>query len=128
MTYSNPTSDDTSEVDSRIYPGAMRCLKLSSSNVAAYKLLPRNVKTATLYSSKAHWVRVDLVSADPVSARDLEPKADNVIYVPAGTFVIAQRDEFNCISALSTDGNDTVYIYTGGASDLNGLVSEDLQE
>ena len=126
MPYADPTVDNNSEVEQRIYPGQTRCLKLATNNSGAYKLLPRNVKVVTIYADAAHYVRVDLVSSDPGAAKTLTSTKDNVIYVPAGSFTIAQGDEFNCVSAVTVTGTSNLYFYTGNAAGLNGLVAEDL--
>lgn len=125
MAYSDPTADNNTEVESRIYPGSTRCYKLATDNTGVYKLLPRNVKVLTIYADAAHYVRVDLVSADPSAAKTLTSTKDNVIYVPAGSFTIAQGDEFNCISAVTVTGTSALKFYTGNAAGLNGLVAED---
>lgn len=125
MPYADPTADNNAEVESRIYPGSTRCYKLATDNTGVYKLLPRNVKVMTIYADAAHYVRVDLVTADPSAAKTLTSTKDNVIYVPAGSFTIAQRDEFNCVSAVTVTGTSALKFYTGNASDLNGLVAED---
>lgn len=126
MPYADPTNDNTKEVEQRIYPGQTRCLKLATDNTGVYKLLPRNIKVMTIYAEAAHYVRFDLVSADPTAAKTLTATKDNVIYIPAGTFVQAQGDEFNCVSAVTVTGTSNLYFYTGNASDLNGLVAEDV--
>jgi len=128
MTYADPTVDNPYPASERVTPGLMRNPKLSTSTTAAYKLLPRNVKSAQIYCTTPHWVRIDLVAADPESARDLGTTSkENVIYVPAGSFTLAQEEgEFNCISAKTVTGTDTLYIYPGGARGLNSLVAEDL--
>lgn len=126
MPYSDPTVDNNAEVEQRIYPGQGRCYKLATDNTGVYKLLPRNVKVVTIYAAAAHYLRFDLVSADPSAAKTLTSTKDNVIYVPAGTFVHAQGDEFNCISAVTVTGTSNLYFYTGNAAGVNGLVAEDL--
>lgn len=128
MTYSDPTVDNSYSAAERAASSAMRNPKLSTTSTAAYKLLPRNVKSVTIYCTTAHWVRFDLVTSDPEAARDLSTTTkENVIYVPPGSFTFAQDDgEVNCISAKTVTGSDTLYIYPGGARGLNSLVAEDL--
>lgn len=125
MAYADFTGDNSTEAEGRIVPDEMRCYKLSTSTTADNLPLPRDVKTVTLYSTKAHWIRVDKVSS--AATADLsDTTKDNVIYVPAGTFVIAQNQEFNCITAKTAADTDTLYVYPGSAKVVNGLVSEDL--
>lgn len=126
MAYTEFTNDDNTAVDSRLYPTAQTCHKdTGTSTSAEYILLPRDVKTITLYATAAHWVRVDKVDADPTSARDLsDTSKDNVLYVPDGTFVIAQNTEFNCVSYKTATSTGEIYLYPGYSGKLNGLVAE----
>lgn len=128
MTYTAVTVDDQRPASERAVPQYTRCYKLSTTTTADYILLPKDVKSVTLYAkTQDHWVRVDKVSSDPSAAKDLTTTKDNVIYVPAGgSFVIAQENEFNCISAKTASGTDTLYMYPGFASSNTGLVAEDL--
>lgn len=127
MTYTAFEGDDSTPVDSRVYPTQMTCHKLSTSSTAAYKLLPRDVKSVALYCTVATWVRVDKVTTDSSSAESLsDTSKDNVIYVPAGSFVIAQNTEFNKISAKLASSTDTLYIYPGYGGTTTGLVAESL--
>ena len=127
MAYTASTGDDSTPVADRIYPKNMRCYKLATSSTAAYKLLPRDVKSVTLYCAVATYVRLDKVITDSSSAESLATLTqDNVIYVPAGSFVVAQAAEFNKITAKLASSTDTLYIYPGYGAALNGLGTETL--
>lgn len=128
MTYVAATSDDSRSAENRLYPKNQSCLKLSVSTTAAYKMLSRDVKSCVMYCPVACWVRIDKVVADPTAARDLsDTTADNVLYVPAGSFLLAQETEFNCVSIKTAGGSDTAYLYPAYGVNTTGLIAEDLQ-
>jgi len=129
MAYTEATIDDSTPVEERAYPRLMTCHKdTSTSTIGEYLMLPRDVKSVTIYCTAAHWVRVDKLSADPTAAKDLTTIKDNVIYVPAGSFVIAQQTEFNCVSYKTATGTGEIYIYPGYSATAagSGLGTEDL--
>lgn len=126
MTYTPQTVDDSRGAEGRAYPTNQTCLKLALSTTAGYKLIPRDVKTCLIYCAAACWVRIDKVEADAGAKSLATTTQDNVIYVPAGSFLLAQETEFNQITAKSVSGTPDLYMYPGYGAGLTTLTPETL--